>query len=159
MDRNQIDRIWRGMFCGFSATLVVSVFMFIKSWSEIAPQVNLIGALVKVSTIWLGWPLVPWIGWGEHFFVGTVLWGIAYALLEPVLPGPGWLRGILFSLGAWILMMVLLMPPAGAGWFAVDLGIGGPISGLILNIVYGFFLGTFFYVLQYEPRRPVYVRR
>ncbi len=158
MDRAWRHRIWCGMVAGFSATLIISVLMFIKSWSEIAPQVNAIGALVKVSTIWLGWPLVPWIGWGEHFFIGTVLWGIAYALLEPILPGPAWFRGVLFGLGTWILMSVLLMAAAGVGWFGVDLGIAGPISGFILNTVYGFLLGSLFYVLHYEPHRSVYAR-
>lgn len=155
MDRIWINRIWRGMAAGFCATLLISVFDFIKSWSEIAPQVNPTGALVKVSTIWFGWPLVPWIGWGEHFFIGTVLWGIAYALLEPILPGPRRLRGILFAIGPFLLMSLLLMPAAGAGWFGVDLGIGAPISAVVFHLLYGLYLGNLFYILEYEPRRPL----
>jgi hypothetical protein len=29
------------------------------------------------------------------------LWGITFAPVEDVLPGLGWRRGILFSIGAW----------------------------------------------------------
>ncbi|HEV7138805.1 MAG TPA: DUF6789 family protein [Steroidobacteraceae bacterium] len=57
---------------------------------------------------------------------------------------PTWLRGIEFAIGAWILMMVLLMPPAGAGWFAVYLGYGAPLAALVLHIIYGFCLGLFY---------------
>ena len=35
--------------------------------------------------------------------------------------GSHWLNGILFGIGAWILMMVLVMPMAGAGLFAMAL--------------------------------------
>ena len=154
-----MDRIWRGIVSGFGATVVISIFMFVKAWAPIAPEADYIGALVKVSTIRLGWPLEPWVGWVEHFLVGTFLWGIAYAVLEPVLPGPGWLRGLLFALGAWILMMVLLLPPAGLGWFGAQLGYAAPVSALVLHIVYGLCLGSLFAVLQYESRLPARTRR
>ena len=132
------------MAAGLSATIILTIFMLINRGAHIVPQADPIQALVKVSTLWLGSPLAPWVGWAEHFFIGTVAWGIAYPLLEPMLAGASWMRGILFAIGAWILMMVLLMPPAGAGWFGAALGAGVPLSALVMHIMYGFCLGAFY---------------
>lgn len=138
------NRIWRALIAGLGATIVLSICIYIKRWTGIVPQVNPIQALVRVSTLRLGTPLLPWIGWAEHFFIGTILWGVAFAILVPWLKGPRWLRGIEFAIGAWILMMVLLMPPAGDGWFAAYLGYGAPLAALVLHIIYGFSLGGFY---------------
>ncbi|MGE3280044.1 MAG: DUF6789 family protein [Alphaproteobacteria bacterium] len=138
------SRFLRGMAAGFGATVILSIFMLIKAAADIVPEANAIQALVKVSTIWLGTPLLPWIGWLEHFFIGTVLWGIAFAIVEPVLPGPGWLRGLIFSTGAWIVMMVTLLPAAGAGFFGAYLGWGTPVSALILHWIWGVSIGVIY---------------
>ena len=138
------NRIPRGILAGFCATIVLSICMWIKHAAGIVPQANAIQALVKVSTLWLSAPLTPWVGWAEHFFIGTLVWGIVFVLVEPWLAGPRWLRGIEFSIGPWILMMVLLMPPAGAGWFGANLGYGAPLAALVLHIIYGFSLGAIY---------------
>jgi hypothetical protein len=145
-------RIGAGMLAGFIATGVLSICMLIKGAVVIVPQGSAIQALVKVSTLWLGAPLAPWIGWLEHFFIGTVLWGIAFAVIQPALPGYGWMRGVAFSVGPWILMMVLLMPPAGAGWFGSALGYGVPLATLVLHFIYGAVLGAVYGFLM-SPRR------
>jgi hypothetical protein len=77
-----------------------------------------------------------------HFFIGTIIWGILFALVEPGLPGGYWLRGVLFSIGAWLLMMLIPMPMAGAGLFGLNLGIGAPIATLILHIIFEAVLGA-----------------
>lgn len=138
------NRIPRAVLAGFCATIVLSMCMWIKHAAGIVPQANAIQALVKVSVLWLGSPLAPWVGWAEHFFIGTLAWGIVFALVEPWLAGPRWLRGIEFSIGPWILMMVLLMPPAGAGWFGANLGYGAPLAALVLHFIYGFSLGAIY---------------
>ena len=164
------NRFARGVVSGFLATVVLSICMLIKSAVGIVPQANPIQALVKVSTLWLGSPLQPWVGWAEHFFTGAILWGVAFALVEPTLPRPTWVKGLIFSIGAWILMMVLLMPPAGAGWFAARLGYGAPLAALVLHLIWGFSIGAIYRALtpagaggaaregpdlmSYEPHAP-----
>ena len=106
------------------------------------PAVNAIQMLTKRGATYAGLPLYPWIGWLMHFFIGTVSWGILFALIEPGLPGSHWLRGVIFSIGAWLLMMIIPMPMAGAGLFGLNLGIGAPIATLILHIVFGVVLGA-----------------
>jgi hypothetical protein len=44
---------------------------------------------------------------------------------------------VIFSIGAWLLMMIIPMPMAGAGLFGLNLGVGAPIAILTLHIVFG----------------------
>lgn len=143
-----MQKIWHGIVAGFVATVVLSALMLMKSAMGLMPQVNAIQMLTEMGATYAGLPLYPWIGWLMHFFIGTIMWGILFALIEPGLPGGYWLRGVVFSIGAWILMMIIPMPMAGAGLFGLDLGIGAPIATLILHIVFGAVLGAVYGWLQ-----------
>ena len=150
-----MDRIGRGMLAGLIATLILSGFMLLKAAIGAVPQANAIQGLTKISTMYLGLPLYPWIGWIWHFVIGTILWGIAFAMVVPALPGSYWLRGVLFSIGAWIAMMVIFMPLAGAGFFGFRLGIAAPITTGILHLIYGLALGLAYSWLQAGQRAEV----
>ena len=85
---------------------------------------------------------MPAVGWVPHFLIGTVVWGSLFPIFDAKVPaGSHWLNGILFGFGAWILMMVLFMPMAGAGLFGMALGIMVPIATLVLHLIYGAVLG------------------
>jgi len=78
-----------------------------------------------------------------HFAVGLLL-AIVYArLVEPALSGPGWRRGMLFSLIPWLLSLVVFLPIVGGGFFGLGLGAGllPAIGNLIAHLVYGATLG------------------
>jgi len=47
-----------------------------------------------------------------------------------------------FASGAWLVMMVMLMPMAGAGAFGLQLGLMAPVATLILHWIYGAVLGA-----------------
>ena len=48
----------------------------------------------------------------------------------------------MFSVLAWLLMMLIPMPMAGAGFFGITLGIyGAPVMTLILHLIWGAVLG------------------
>jgi hypothetical protein len=132
--------IWKdvskGLTAGFVATLVLSAIMIAKSAAGLAPQLNAIHMLAGI----LGSDLAG--GWIAHFVIGTIFWGVLYALLDPSLPGPHWLRGAIFSIGPWLLMMIAIMPVAGAGFFGMHIGPEAPVATLILHIVYGVVLGA-----------------
>jgi len=64
--------------------------------------------------------------------------------LADKLPGPVWARGMLFSVGAWLLMMVVVMPMAGAGFFAAGIGPAAAIVTLVLHLIFGAVLGGVF---------------
>jgi hypothetical protein len=122
--------------CGFMATVVLSAFMLMKEQMGLVPQLNPLEMLAKMA----GGP--PAVGWVPHFLIGTVLWGSLFPIFDANVPsGSHWLNGILFGFGAWILMMVLFMPMAGAGLFGMALGVMAPIAALVLHLIYGFVLG------------------
>jgi len=50
----------------------------------------------------------------------------------------------MFGTAAWLLMMIIVMPMAGAGLFGLGIGIGAPIATLVLHWVYGAVLGLTF---------------
>src|SRR5262249_4518285 len=80
--------IGKGIVAGFVATFVLSALL--DPFGLFAPSIL---------------PASPPVGWVLHFFVGTVVWGIGFAVLHDYLRGPAWQRGLMFALGAWIVVI------------------------------------------------------
>jgi hypothetical protein len=86
-----------------------------------------------------------WLGWLIHFLIGTVLWGGLYALFFDKLPTSSPVgKAVVFAVGAWLLMMIMAMPMAGAGLFGLKLGMMAPIMTLVLHVIWGLVLGGVF---------------
>lgn len=131
----------RTILGGFMATLVLSALMVMKSAMGIMPDLNVIHMLGNMAGKMMGQG-GPVIGWILHFVIGTLVWGIAFALFNSVLPGTGQVaKGISFGVVAWLLMMVGPMPMAGAGLFGLKMGIMAPVMTLVLHIIWGAVLG------------------
>ncbi|MGC8477668.1 MAG: DUF6789 family protein [Acetobacteraceae bacterium] len=128
--------IGKGIIAGLIATFVLSLFMLMKQAMGVMPQLNPVAMITQMMGA-----RTPVVGWIAHFFIGSVMWGIIYAWLDPSLPGPHWIRGIIFATGAWLVMMVVVMPMAGAGLFGLTLGIMAPIATLVLHWIFGAVLG------------------
>lgn len=80
---------------------------------------------------------------GLHFVAG-IGWALVYAAVaEPRLRGPGWRRGLLFSLVPWVVSLAVFLPAVGGGLLGLGLGAGPlPMVGnLVLHVVYGGVLG------------------
>ena len=74
--------------------------------------------------------------------------------IAKVLAGPFWLRGAIFAVGAWLAMMVIVMPLAGNGLFGLGLGgIATPVAALVLHVVFGLVLGAVYGHLDASLRR------
>ncbi len=134
---NSAKHIGKGIIAGFIATIVLSLLMAIKNGMGYLPETDVIHMLSGI----VGRPDQPGIGWLVHFFIGTIAWGVIFAWLAPVFSGQMWQRGIEFGILAWLLMMIVVMPMAGAGLFGMNLGIMAPVMTLVLHIVYGAVLG------------------
>ena len=61
-----------------------------------------------------------------------------------------WLKGILFGVGAWLVMMIVMMPMAGAGLFGLNLSMMTPVATLVLHVVFGLALGVTYSLLGGE---------
>jgi hypothetical protein len=75
-------------------------------------------------------------------FVGFVVGGALFATVYSKLPGTGgFLKGIVFGLASWVLMMLVFMPFTGAGIFALHAGSKVIVFTLALGAIYGVVLG------------------
>lgn len=143
-----MNRFGNGMVAGFVATVVLSVLMLIKGAMGFMPHLNVI---VMLSNM-IGAPNAPIAGWVAHFAIGTVAWGLLFGALAGRLPGDYWFQGVLFATGAWLLMMIVIMPMAGAGLFGAKLGVGAPIITLVLHWIFGAVMGATFGALHRSER-------
>jgi hypothetical protein len=131
------SNVLKGMVAGFVATIVLSALMVVKSMMGIMPQLDVITMLSKMMGT-----SSPAMGWIAHFMIGTVVWGGLFAWLDPLLPGGShWVKGFTFGIGSWLLMMIAVMPMAGAGLFGANLGMMVPVMTLVLHIIFGAVLG------------------
>lgn len=140
-----MTNIKAGLVAGFSATVVLSAMMVGKSMMGVMPELDVIHMLSGM----MGAPAV--VGWLAHFMIGTLAWGGGFAVLYGLIPGSGAvMKGILFGIAAWLGMMVMVMPIAGAGLFGMAFGVMAPMMTLVLHIVFGAVLGAV-YQAQARP--------
>lgn len=121
------DRIGTGIVAGFVATLILSA---------LHEPLTLVTEAVGVRT--------PVAGLLFHFFVGTLLWGGGFGFMHDFLPGPSWLRGVIFSAAAALVVFVGIAPFSGAGLFCLKLGIYAPLVVLAFHLAYGAILGAIY---------------
>ncbi|MEF2548461.1 DUF6789 family protein [Aurantimonas sp. E1-2-R+4] len=125
-----------GFLAGFIATAVLSVMMVAKGIMGVMPELDVAAML----SMMMGAPVI--VGWLAHFMIGTLAWGGGFAILYEVVPGgSAVVKGIVFGVAAWLAMMIMVMPIAGAGVFGMNFGILAPMMTLVLHIVFGAVLG------------------
>ncbi|HER34268.1 MAG: hypothetical protein JXJ30_05465 [Halothiobacillaceae bacterium] len=118
------------------ATIVLSVLMVAKSLMGVMPELNVIQMLAAQMNAG------PAMGWAAHFLIGVVGYGLAYALVFRRLPFGGHaLRGVLLGVAGWLVMMIVVMPMAGAGLFGMGIGPMAPVATFMLHVIFGLVLG------------------
>ncbi len=76
---------------------------------------GLLGAPVWWSTSLLPFTSGQTVQFGFHVFVGLLM-AVVYAyLLEPVLPGRPWMKGLIYAALAWLLNAMAVLPLIGEG--------------------------------------------
>ncbi len=96
----------RALIAGFLGTVAMTILMY--AWPLIGlPRMDIMAALGGVFPF----DISPYVlGLLIHLGIGTSM-GLIYALFfDSRLPGPGWLRGALFSFLPWIFAITLLGP-------------------------------------------------
>src|SRR5262245_442340 len=117
----------KGMIAGSIASLVVAALLVIQSTMNYLPEVHLIKLLTSLGSIQVG------AAWADHFIVGLLIWGLMFGAFDTITGRLFyWLKGIMFGVVAWVLMMMLFMPLAKAGFFAQRLGQEAIIFLLVL---------------------------
>lgn len=135
-----MSRVQKGLVAGFAATAVVSLVeainMSVGHWAVAFPQLL---AVILQS------PDTPAVGWAGHLVAGVAL-GALFGVLYPRLPtDTPESKGILFAVGAFVLMGLVIAPIGGAGMFFMRAGFGSlawmvashAVFGIVLGSVYG----------------------
>jgi uncharacterized membrane protein YagU involved in acid resistance len=87
-----------------------------------------------------------------HFLLGTIGFALGFVIVGPYLPGPGWLRGVIFMAAVWFLAGLIAMPVLGVGLFFG--GAKEAMAALIGHVVFGAILG----MVARLPERSVQLR-
>lgn len=141
--------LFKGILAGFIGTIALSAMMIVKSIMGILPELDPVGMLAEM----LGGSMV--LGWIMHFLIGSVAWGGGFALIHNSLPTHNSVtKGVIFGVGAWLIMMLVVMPMAGEGIFGLVIGIAAPVMTLVLHVVFGAVMG-FAYNKQISTAQPV----
>lgn len=128
----------KGILAGLAATVVLSALMVMKAMMGILPALDLPRMIAGMMAA----PNTPLLGWIIHFMIGVVGYGIAIAVFGNSAADLGNVkRGIAIAVVGWLVMMVILMPMAGAGFFGMKMGIMAPMMTLVLHIIFGAVLG------------------
>ena len=138
-----MDDVLKGFVAGFVATAIVSVLMIVKTQAGIATEFSVIDVLSAVVET----PGQAEYGWAAHFAVGVFLWGGLFALASDVFPGSYLIKGLIFGVASWLLMMLGFLPYAGHQPFGADLGGMVPVATLVLHVVFGAVLGLTYQAL------------
>jgi hypothetical protein len=129
------------MLAGLSATAVLSLLMVMKAMMGLMPQLDILAMLAGA----MGSPDTPLIGWIVHLAIGIVVYGAAIGVLDPKLPGTSHVgHEVMLGVIGWLIMMVVLMPMAGAGLFGMNMGVMAPMVTLVLHLIFGAVLGWFY---------------
>ena len=149
-----MSRVQKGLVAGFAATLAVSVVeavnMLFGHWAVAFPQ--LLAYVVQM-------PGNPAVGWVAHFAAGTLVLGPLFAILCPRLPtDTAATKGILFAVGAWLVMSLTVMPLANLGIFGAQAGFGTIAWLLVTHMIFGVALGRVFARMHGEVGHPKRIR-
>lgn len=130
-----MNKYVKGILAGLTATIVLSVLMVLKAMMGIMPALDLPGMIAGM----MGVPDQRIVGWVVHFMIGVVLYGLAIASFATAGNAVG--RGVLIGFVGWVIMMLMLMPMVGAGFFGLNMGVMAPLMTLVLHLIFGAVLG------------------
>jgi hypothetical protein len=127
----------KGIIAGFVATLVLSGLMILNSTIGLMPQIDIVRLLTTLGT------LTTASAWMDHFIVGAVVWGLLFAAVDATTTRPAlWMKGMIFGVFAWLMMLVTFLPLAGAGFLGAKMEITTLVGLLFLHLIYGVVLGA-----------------
>ncbi len=146
-----MSRVKKGIIAGFAATVAVSVLevanLFLNHLFDPFP-----GVVARL----FGMPGNMAAGWGLHLVIGTFALGSLFGVLYPRLPSATPVtKGIVFAVGAWVLMMLYITMAGDYRTFTGSSGFGTFGWMLALHMVFGAVMGNVYARLVERERRGV----
>ena len=132
-----MSRVQKGLVAGLAATVVVSVIeainLSVGHWAVAFPQ---------LLAVMLGDQGTNVLGWAAHLDAGLGL-GALFGVLCPRLPtDTPETKGIVFAIGAFIVMGLTVAPLAGVGMFFMRAGFGTLAWMIASHAIFGAVLGN-----------------
>lgn len=128
-----------------ASTLVLSIIFVMKAAMGLMPELD----MPKMIAGMMGAPDQPALGWAAHLMIGVLGYGLSFAALVIRQPAQNHIvQGMALGFGGWLVMMIALMPMAGAGLFGLGLGVMAPAMTLMLHLMFGAILGGTYVLLQ-----------
>ena len=127
----------RGFFAGLAGTAAFTGFQIAGSANGLLSGFDMIAMLGDLTgTGQIG-------GWVVQLVLGSIVWGGLFGALGRRLPGGApVVRGAIFSVLPWLLLMLVLMPLAGHGLFGLALGPTAPVVTFGLHLIFGVVMGA-----------------
>ena len=144
-----MSRVQKGLVAGLAATVAVSVLeaVNILALKWFAPFPLILAKLV-------GLPGNLAVGWVLHAIAGIFILGPLFGILCPRLPtDTPETKGIVFAVGAWILMMAAIVMFGNYRTFTAGAGFGTFAWLLITHAVFGIVLGNVYARLVARDKR------
>ena len=139
----------KGTVAGAAATMVVSLVMLVLGATGFEPQLE---PTRLVLTLLDAPPSQYALGWGLHIIIGSVALGGLFAYVEPRLGADTHTKsGVLYGVIAWLVVMLVIMPAAGLGYFGFQLSVLAPLVMLGMQVLYGCVLGWAYGKLSQAP--------
>lgn len=134
--------VYKGMAAGLIATLVLSILMIVQSAAGLLPEANVIPMLGTIANNSMGLPAGAVTGWAFHLVIGIVIGGGVFAAAYAYFPGPNAVvRGLVYAVIVWLVMLLLILPIGGLGFFGLEAGGALPFVLLVLHLIFGAVLG------------------
>ena len=141
-----VSALPRAIVGGLAGTIVFTLMMKFLAPAMIGHPMDIAAVLGRFTG--LGTPT----GAVMHFLLGTIGFALGFVIVGPYLPGPGWLRGVIFMAAVWFLAGLIAMPVLGVGLFFG--GAKEAMAALIGHVVFGAILG----MVAWLPERSVQLR-
>jgi hypothetical protein len=137
----------RGLAAGLIAAAVLALLILVAGGIRDFPGIDVTRLIGAAASELFGMPRTAAVGWVLFFVIGAV-WGLVFAWIFHRLPGrSGLVRGLVFAVAVWVVMMIVFMPIAGAGWFGLALGGPAPVATFLMHLIFGAVMGVCFAAL------------
>ena len=131
--RNFAGALPRAIAGGFVGTVVFTLMMKFLAPEMIGHPMDIAAVLGTFTGLGTSGGMVM------HFLLGTLGFAIGFVIVGPYLPGPDWLRGVIFMAAIWFLAGLIAMPVLRVGLFFG--GAKEAMAALLGHVALGAILG------------------
>lgn len=122
----------RSLAALFAGAVAIALNMTALAAADFVPLATAHGGLFRLVVIVVSGvvpvPTGPAVQPGFHIVVGLLMAQFYAFVLEPLLPGPSWWRGLLYAAAVWLANAAVVLPATGEGFAGSrNLGLAGMV--------------------------------